>query len=427
MVNLNLPEPGEAPNWGPKLNAAISAINSQTESNSVKVNSVEDTQDGLVLQVSNLEGQVGEMSSHDDVVSDVYSSRLRDASDPFARIPQVARKMTNARLRILTLGSSTIGPGGSNLEAGASLTERLSWRLMGKAPVTFSEVASGTNRVFAQGAVSGSLSSTFLPQSRLTWIGTMTPEVVLVMIGSNDARDGVSVSAYRSNVASAVDSILAASPSSQVVLIHAQGRTQVSASTWAQYGAALESIAADKGDNVSFVDLGGLLAPYGFDPQNANGFIGTDGTHMNIAGTRLASDVLGTVLGIPRTPEVTQHLNYASGRDSGTGTGERLWMNTELPATTYPRVATINSQIFVRMEETGVNNMSAITELAGEQRTARILPDSGVNQTIPLGFSVFVPPGQKITASLTINSQGKSMYASSGDGFTFLSIVAVPA
>lgn len=207
--------------------AAVSA--DAAEGQADRAENISDAMQALYNAVSgladDLAGQMGALSSHDDVVSDVYSSRLRDSSDPFARIPQVARKMTNARLRILTLGSSTIGGGGSGLEAGASLTERLSWRLMGKAPVAFSDVSGGVNRVFAQGAVSGSLSSTFLPQSRLNWIETMTPEVVLVMVGSNDARDGVTVAAYRNNMASAVADIVAASPSSQVVLIHGQGST----------------------------------------------------------------------------------------------------------------------------------------------------------------------------------------------------------
>lgn len=183
------------------------------------------------------------------------------------------------------------------------------------------------------GGVGGTTSANYIDATTLGWIGTLQPEMVFHMIGSNDYSGNVNPTTYKSNVLATIASIDAAitGPAIPHLLIQSYQRIDVVGTyPWDAYGQALKDIAAADPTHIAYIDLNPEYVWRGIPGSNPDGMIDTDGIHQVDAGhAYMAKLLFNLILGepIPIVTLVSDDFNRANG-SLGTAPTGQTWAVT---------------------------------------------------------------------------------------------------
>lgn len=205
----------------------------------------------------------------------------------------------------LSLPVAVVLVGSSTTAANPGYTSRLTKLTQAAYPVSSQSVpvwstsATFTRRdtagIHVYNAGEGStVSADYLTDAECDRIAALNPGLIIHMVGSNDFRNRVHPAQYETNMRSrlmALDSRLTVP--CQHMLVHAYERfdSMSPVATWAQYGAALERVAAGRPDTV-FVDLSGAYVAVGVPSSDPLGLIGPDHVHQTSQGYRFMADQL---------------------------------------------------------------------------------------------------------------------------------------
>lgn len=149
-------------------------------------------------------------------------------------------------------------------------------------------------------AQGGTTSETYMSDTEAERIMSLSPAMVLHMIGSNDYASSLPPATYKAAVLGRVNKLVALSkkPFMQI-LVHSYHRFDVTgAYPWSDYGDALREISATS-ENIMFVDLSGFYTAANIPGDDPYGLIDTDLVHQTDSGHRMMADLLSRALRIP--------------------------------------------------------------------------------------------------------------------------------
>lgn len=242
----------------------------------------------------------------------------------------------------------------------------------------------------------GSDSSNYLSAASRTAIGHIKPQYILHMIGSNDWAANVPLATYRANVLAAIASMDAVSPNSIHVLIHGQGRRDVSPSTaWVQYGNELAVIAAAAPGKRVYLDANKYFKPWDIQGSNRGAIVGRDNVHMGPQGHKLMADTLSKLMGIlsedmfigPVSGSVPVPAAATYTADSN------VLANIPVQPASYPRLMRVSATFFTRRTGNWALVASLITSRGGQ-----------MGESFPAGGKAIVhPPSPTDADSMMLN------------------------
>lgn len=249
----------------------------------------------------------------------------------------------------VSLGSSTADGGHTDGKFGLSWAGRIATYITGKPASTgVSLLGDGSGRPtsgvkFYNGAGPNLTSATYLTTAKVAHIGTLKPALVTHMVGSNDYYYGTTLTAYKNNLRGWIEQIRSVSPDTVHMLIHQQGRNDVSGAqfTWEQYGKAMQEVAGEF-PNAVFLNADETFYVGGMSPN-----IMAEASHMDLNGHKIMADVVARAMGtaIPYAPQEVYTVSAVPIQDiaaSGTGT----WASITVPAAPYPRSLTANLHVY---------------------------------------------------------------------------------
>lgn len=285
---------------------------------------------------------------------------------PFTYL-QNASKDPTQDTRVVTLGSSTAN-GAHTTQPEMAVFERLARRNGCLAGMTaLSSVVSAVSPAGVKwwnGAAGNQTSLNYYPSGRQTCVGYVDPHYVIHMIGSNDYFYGTSLADYKNAVDVACDHIESVNPDVWNILIHQQGRDDVTTpvASWDDYGEALAEVAALNPGNRIFIDLSEYFDQLGVRTNNQSGIQMPDAIHMDDIGHRFLANILSAKFGIPSeydfnpAGEVIECIFPASATYTTNG---QVFATTSIRKTNYPRTAKLIGQVYLTPSVAG--NMLGVT------------------------------------------------------------------
>ena len=331
-------------------------------------------------------------------------SRLRDAvKDP------------NADCKVVVVGSSTAN-GGVVTHREQGWSHRIGYAFAGSVIDLDTATDFGPGKKWYHGAVGGTTSGNYLPDSRIGMIAQIQPAYVIHMVGSNDWAGDVDPAKYQTNLAEKANAIEASVPGVVQIFIHQQPRADFDASkkkyAWSSYGLAAESVAAANPDQRVFLDINPALPNY--DPSDAwspGALVAEDHIHLNDQGNRLVTEFIAAFLGIPVTTGTAGQTETKALEFGGTVSLDQPGSSgnvseTVIPAAPYPRNIRISATLPTRPSG------DAQLQLIVDNRTGEGFNQFGLGHQnasatdTVTGDWIYVPPGREITAvvRLAVNS-----------------------
>lgn len=151
------------------------------------------------------------------------------------------------------------------------------------------------------GGISNTTSANYLTDAMVSKIGVIQPTLITHMIGSNDAKNGMSPTQYRSNLIGWLDKLDTAVTTAHThVLIHAHERSDVNISAiWMMYREVLRTLALER-SNVVFVDVSEDFRSLGIPGSDPLGLRHNDKIHLTPLGSDHLGRAIGEALGVPR-------------------------------------------------------------------------------------------------------------------------------
>ncbi len=146
-----------------------------------------------------------------------------------------------------------------------------------------------------------------------TRLGTLSPGLVAIMLGSNDYQTGVVPNTFKTNIQTIISNIKAGvTPAPSFLLIGTYRRLDVSSPTypWSAYLQAMSDIAAADPTNVSFVDISAPYPSANNSTSDPWDVIDTDSIHQTDRGHAMMADLLAQAL---QTPLLSATLNSGGG------------------------------------------------------------------------------------------------------------------
>lgn len=184
--------------------------------------------------------------------------------------------------------------------------------------LTAAPLASGVHVVNA--GVIGAESSNYLTATTGPQMASLSPSLMIHMVGANDFASGVSLATYRSNIEARLAQLKSdiAVPCVHL-LVHPYQRYDsfTPVANWAEYGKVLEAIAAADPQNVAFVNLSSYFETIGIPGSDKLGYMAPDKIHLTNSGHAYLADVMATVLGVKGNPRPYRYSRIAS--DAFTG------------------------------------------------------------------------------------------------------------
>lgn len=153
----------------------------------------------------------------------------------------------------------------------------------------------------------GTSSGNYLSSAEMSSIGTLSPRMVLHMVGSNDLQAGTNPATTKANIMAKIAALKSAISSPCVhVLVHSYQRMDVTSPTypWSAYRDAMIEIAAADPANVAFIDASEPFRLSGVPGSDSMGLI-ADTVHPSDAGHALIADLLREGLGIVQLGAIT--------------------------------------------------------------------------------------------------------------------------
>lgn len=148
---------------------------------------------------------------------------------------------------------------------------------------------------------SGTSSADYLDGEERSRLATLNPRMVMHMVGSNDAANGVTASVYKENVRVVIDDLrLKTTEPLLHVLVQPYERYDITpAVPWDEYGQALAEIAAESPDDVVYLDISPAYYAAGVPGDDPRNLISDDLIHQTDAGHALMASLLRRALTIP--------------------------------------------------------------------------------------------------------------------------------
>ncbi|ASR83191.1 tail spike [Arthrobacter phage Abidatro] len=372
-----------------------------------------------------------------DPASEMFGA-VGEAVEAAKRDPFSALKGWGAALRgqatkpavWVSLGSSTAN-GGNVSGPGLTWFERVA-ALMGKNPVGRLEdvaAAPSSGAWFYNGAVGGTHSGDYITQVRKDKIALLKPAVVSHMVGSNDWAMGVTPAAYKENLRARLTELFNSSPSTVNVLIHQQGRWDVTAPAypWDAYGAAMAELAAEYRDRgVVFLDVDAHFRRLGVPQPDFYSLIGPDKIHLNDAGHRILAGIIADFFGIPR-PEIPREVYSAPPTKGGSHTTNTEIFRFDIPARPYPRDFVFSMSVYANVNS-GSGDIGLQIQGAGIPEDVLALRiGSTIPQVLAGSGKWRVPAHTKAVAIATAIVYNGSQYTSANAAFSRFVIDGSPA
>lgn len=164
--------------------------------------------------------------------------------------------------------------------------------------VAAAPLSTGINVINA--GIGGTTSANYITEARIPGFGTIDPSLIVHMVGSNDAANGMHPATYEANLRNVLDALDATidGPVGHL-LIHSYQRYDVALKyPWEDYRAALWNIAHDR-TNTTMLDISGAFAAVGVPGDDPLDFIQNDLIHMRYQGHIFMTSLLGPVLDLP--------------------------------------------------------------------------------------------------------------------------------
>ena len=143
----------------------------------------------------------------------------------------------------------------------------------------------------------GLTSANYLTNEESDRMMLLEPALFLHMIGSNDFRNQMTPTTYRANLETRLDYLDGkATKPVQHLLIHAYERFDFTPASyeWNEYRDVLADIAADRGEDVAFIDLSAKYAAVGVPSSDPLDLIQTDNIHQTARGNRFMADLIAS-------------------------------------------------------------------------------------------------------------------------------------
>ena len=148
----------------------------------------------------------------------------------------------------------------------------------------------------------GTTSATYLTADERSAMAALGLAMQVHVVGSNDYANGISTSAYRSNLQAVLSDLRIKRLVPCVdVLVHAHQRADVTspAEPWSAYGQVLAELAAQYPDRTVFIDVSGAFARNGVPDPDPLNLLDSDGVHLTDVGLDFLADRIVMALAIP--------------------------------------------------------------------------------------------------------------------------------
>ncbi|HAV13034.1 MAG TPA: hypothetical protein DCX06_06020 [Opitutae bacterium] len=205
----------------------------------------------------------------------------------------------------------------------------------------------GAVRVHEMGT-GGMTAGCFVSVDRSAWVDSirqLRPELLCILLGTNDHANNVSPASFKSNIEELVERVLAARPHAEILLLSpGENGLQGRAYKMTDYRDQLAEIAVER--EIGFVDLHAQLGDYA--DANAEGLY-KDSVHPNAAGGLLIRDAVVSMLDVRKsgdidliklwdTDEFLENMDLSC--EVGTGAVSLHWR--QLPGVSYTLKESVN-------------------------------------------------------------------------------------
>lgn len=215
-----------------------------------------------------------------------------------------AARQSSEPLAIMWTGSSTsmgperyVGPTTRKLQA-ALWPEATPTPVQADRDAEFTEITTPGLHGYTAGD-GGTTAQTYLTTAEMDRIAALNPAVIGHMVGSNDYANQQSPTAYKAAIIANINYLNSKLTRPAVhVLYHAYAILNFTpwAYSHAQYGQAMQEIAAEMGDGVIFVNLAKEYEKVGVPGSDPLDLIGEDNVHQTLAGYEFMSTLVPRIL-----------------------------------------------------------------------------------------------------------------------------------
>ena len=168
--------------------------------------------------------------------------------------------------------------------------------------------------------VAGTEASNYLTSTTGPQIASLSPSLIIHMVGSNDYANSVPPETYKSNLEARLTQLKSAISVPCVhLLVHSYQRSDVSnpVASWAEYGKVMASIAAADPANVVFLDVSERFEAIGIPGSDPLGYMSADNIHLKNAGHAFLAELIADALKLGRRENPLRFSRIAS--DAFTG------------------------------------------------------------------------------------------------------------
>lgn len=170
-------------------------------------------------------------------------------------------------------------------------------------------------------------------------IQTVSPDLVTIELGGNDALQSVSAATFGSNLQTIVSGILGSvspAPSIVIIALYTPAASAAPGVVWSDYVAAMASVASADPNHITLIDLSALMPTA---TTAGTGFYATDGLHPNNSGhieiARLVNNTIGVALTtVQKTSSTTWEVRVNVAKTSATNWGVKS-AGSKTSATTW--------------------------------------------------------------------------------------------
>lgn len=349
--------------------------------------------------------------------------------DHFAGWKNAVQNQSGKIATVVNLGSSTAGGGIALIDQ-----KKFFWRLSALytdnpvLPIN-GEVMPGyasTGVQMFDSAQGGMVSANYLSDNVIARIGNIKPNVILHMIGINDANSGVPVSTFNANVRGWLNKIRLVSPDSLNVYL----MQKASGGPWQDYLNVIRDITTEY--NYPFINMEETFKNVGPSGNDRYGVM-MDSLHFGDLGNRLMTDLLAEKMGAPKTDWWPRELHVATAFNGGAKTtGEQHEISKIIvKRKPYVRDAVVNYSMYVTASA-GLNDMKVFVRPVGgahgEYGVHRLLENMAPHTEQDSAVVTLLPNIEyEVVLILNCYSGGSNATVSSNSAFMRFTVDASPA
>lgn len=259
------------------------------------------------------------------------------------------------------------------------------------------------------GGISNTTSANYLTSAMVSKIGVIQPTLITHMIGSNDAKNGMSPTTYRANLINWLDQLDTAIPTAHThVLIHGHERSDANiTAVWDMYREVLRGLSQER-SNVVFVDVSEDFRSLGIPGADPLGLRHPDKIHLTPLGSDHLCAAINKGLGVPhaRPPRqlaAVDTFSRADGPLGSTDTGQ-TWVISRGGISIVSGKATQTAANLVAMCESGLTDIdvSCILTHGGETNSLAGMIFGGTDDGTWLAFSLNAGTSKDVAIYISI-------------------------